>query len=53
MNLEFGRFIYKVDNLLQNELIALEITKFLMAKLPFIRFISFDIIPLPSGGALY
>lgn len=53
LNLEFGKFIFKVDNLLQNELVAREITRFLIVKLPFVRFVSFDIIPLPEGGAFY
>lgn len=39
--------------MLQNELIAKEITQFLQLRLPFIRFVAFDIIPLPHGGALY
>jgi hypothetical protein len=53
LNLEFGRFIFKVDNLLQNELLARDITHFLSIKLPFVKFVSFDIVPVPEGGALY
>lgn len=38
---------------MQNELVAREITAFLVNKLPFVRFVTFDIVPLPEGGAFY
>ncbi|CAM5999485.1 unnamed protein product [Sphagnum balticum] len=53
LNLEFGRFIFKVDTLLQNEMVAREVTYFLSMTLPFVRFVSFSVVPLPEGGAFY